>query len=57
MAAIEVVSRLCIGNGGETSELALAEHGYRRTALEDRLGVADEVVTKDWQTIRESVEV
>jgi transposase len=47
MAAIEVISRLCVGNGGETSEFALAEHGYRRTALEDLLGVPDEVVTKD----------
>lgn len=47
MVAIEVVSRLCVGQGGESSELALAEHGYRRTALEDLLGVPDEVVTKD----------
>ena len=47
MVAIEVISRLCVGNSGETSELALAEHGYRRTALEDLLGVPDEVVTKD----------
>lgn len=47
MAAIEIISRLCVGNGGETSEFALAEHGYRRTALEDLLGVPDEVVTKD----------
>ena len=47
MVAIEVLSRLCVGHGGETSEFALAEHGYRRTALEDVLGVADEVVTKD----------
>ncbi len=47
MVAIEVLSRLCVGNGGETSEFALAEHGYRRTALEDLLGVPDEVVTKD----------
>ena len=47
MVAIEVISRLCVGNGGETSEFALAEHGYRRTALEDLLGVPDEVVTKD----------
>jgi len=47
MVAIEVISRLCVSNGGETSELALAEHGYRRTALEDLLGVPDEVVTKD----------
>ena len=47
MVAIEVISRLCVGQGGPTSELALAEHGYRRTALEDLLGVPDEVVTKD----------
>ncbi|MEK7756866.1 MAG: IS1634 family transposase [Planctomycetota bacterium] len=47
MVAIEVISRLCVGNGGETSEFALAEHGYRRTALEDLLGVPDEAVTKD----------
>jgi transposase len=47
MVAIEVISRLCVGNGGETSEFALAEHGYRRTALEDLLGVPDEGVTKD----------
>lgn len=47
MVAIEVISRLCVGQGGETSELGLAEHGYRRTALEDLLAVPDEVVTKD----------
>jgi transposase len=47
MAAIEVISRLCIGQGGETSEFGLAEHGYRRTALEDLLGVPDDAVTKD----------
>jgi len=47
MVAIEVISRLCIGQGGETSEFALAEHGYRRTALEDLLGVPDGAVTKD----------
>ena len=47
MVAIEVISRLCVGQGGETSEFALAEHGYRRTALEDLLGVPDESVTKD----------
>jgi transposase len=47
MVAIEVISRLCIGQGGETSEFGLAEHGYRRTALEDLLGVPDEKVTKD----------
>jgi transposase len=47
MVAIEVISRLCIGQGGETSEFGLAEVGYRRSALEDLLGVADEQVTKD----------
>jgi transposase len=47
MVAIEVISRLCIGQGGETSEFGLAEQGYRRTALEDLLGVADHEVTKD----------
>jgi transposase len=47
MVAIEVISRLCIGQGGETSEFGLAETGYRRTALEDLLGVPDEQVTKD----------
>jgi transposase len=47
MVAIEVISRLCIGRGGETSEFGLAEVGYRRTALEDLLGVPDEQVTKD----------
>jgi hypothetical protein len=47
MVAIEVISRLCIGQGGPTSEFGLAEHGYRRTALEDLLGVPDAHVTKD----------
>lgn len=47
MAAIEAISRLCVGQGGETSEFGLAEVGYRRTALEDLLGVRDEQVTKD----------
>ena len=47
MVAIEVVSRLCVGQGGTTSEFALAEHGYRRTGLEDLLGIPDDVVTKD----------
>jgi transposase len=47
MVAIEVVSRLCVGQGGETSEFALAEQGYRRTGLDDLLGVPDEAVTKD----------
>lgn len=45
--AIEVISRLCVGQGGPTSEFGLAEHGYRRTALEDLLGVPDAEVTKD----------
>lgn len=45
--AIEVISRLCVGQGGSTSEFGLAEHGYRRTALEDLLGVPDAEVTKD----------
>lgn len=47
MVAVEVISRLCIGQGGPTSEFGLAEHGYRRSALEDLLGVPDEQVTKD----------
>ena len=47
MVAIEVIARLCIGQGAETSEFGLAEQGYRRTALEDWLGVSDERVTKD----------
>ncbi len=47
MVAIEVISRLCISQGGETSEFGLAEQGYRRTALEDLLGVPDDLVTKD----------
>ena len=47
MVAIEVIARLCIGQGGETSEFGLAEQGYRRTALEDLLGVPDDQVTKD----------
>jgi transposase len=47
MVAIEVITRLCIGQGGETSEFGLAEAGYRRTALQDLLGVPDEQVTKD----------
>lgn len=47
MVAIEVITRLCIGQGGETSELGLAEIGYRRTALEELLGVPDAQVTKD----------
>ena len=47
MVAIEVIARLCIGQGGETSEFGLVEQGYRRTALEDLLGVPDDLVTKD----------
>jgi hypothetical protein len=47
MVAIEVISRLCIAQGGATSEFGLAEHGYRRTALEDLLGVPDSAVSKD----------
>jgi transposase len=47
MVAIEVISRLCVSQGGETSELGLAEQGYRRTALEDLLGVPEQMVTKD----------
>jgi transposase len=47
MVAIEVISRLCVGQGGPTSEFGLAEHGYARTALEDLLGVPDAEVTKD----------
>jgi len=47
MVAIEVITRLCIGAGGETSELGLAEVGYRRMALEELLGVPDALVTKD----------
>ncbi len=47
MVAIEVISRLCIGQGQETSEFGLAEQGYGRTALEDLLGVPDDLVTKD----------
>ena len=47
MVAIEVISRVCTGRGGETCELALAEHGYRRPALEDLLAVPDDALTKD----------
>jgi Transposase DDE domain/Domain of unknown function (DUF4277) len=43
IVAIEVINRLC----GPCSELALAEHWYRSTALEDLLGVPDSAVTKD----------
>ncbi len=43
IVAIAVIHRLC----GPRSELALAEHGYAATALEDLLGVPDSAVTKD----------
>jgi len=43
MIAIEVINRLC----QPCSEFALAEHWYAATALEDLLGIRDEVVTKD----------
>jgi transposase len=43
VVAIEVINRLC----GPCSELALAEHWYAKTALEDLLGVPDSAVTKD----------
>jgi Transposase DDE domain/Domain of unknown function (DUF4277) len=43
IVAIEVINRLC----APCSELALAEHWYRSTALEDLLGVPDSAVTKD----------
>src|SRR5271157_383410 len=43
IVAIEVINRLC----QPCSELALAEHWYRSTALEDLLGVPDAAVTKD----------
>ena len=43
MIAIEVINRLC----QPCSEFALAEHWYAATALDDLLGVPDEVVTKD----------
>lgn len=41
--AIEVINRLC----DPCSELALAEHWYAATGLEDLLGVPDAEVTKD----------
>lgn len=41
--AIEVINRLC----QPCSELALAEHWYAATGLEDLLGVPDSAVTKD----------
>src|SRR5262245_24255858 len=43
IVAIEVINRLC----APCSELALAEHWYQSTALEDLLGVPDDAVTKD----------
>lgn len=43
MAAVLVLSRLC----EPSSELHIAEDWYRRTALEDLLGVAPEVVNYD----------
>ena len=43
IVAIEVINRLC----GPCSELALAEHWYASTGLEDLLGIPDSAVTKD----------
>lgn len=43
VVAIEVINRLC----APCSELALAEHWYAATGLEDLLGVPDDAVTKD----------
>lgn len=43
MAAILVIARLC----KPSSELHIAEHWYRQTALEDLLGVPDELVNDD----------
>jgi transposase len=43
VVAIEVINRLC----QPCSELALAEHWYASTGLEDLLGVSDGAVTKD----------
>jgi transposase len=43
VVAIEVINRLC----APCSELALAEHWYASTGLEDLLGVPDSAVTKD----------
>ena len=43
IVAIEVINRLC----QPCSEFALAEHWYASTALDDLLGVPDDVVTKD----------
>jgi transposase len=43
IVAIEVINRLC----NPCSEFALAEHWYQSTALDDLLGIPDEVITKD----------
>jgi transposase len=43
IVAIEVINRLC----EPCSELALAEHWYASTGLEDLLGVPDSAITKD----------
>lgn len=43
IVAIEVINRLC----QPCSELALAEHWYASTGLEDLLGIPDSEVTKD----------
>jgi len=43
IVAIEVINHLC----GPCSEVALAEHWYASTGLEDLLGVPDSAVTKD----------
>jgi transposase len=43
IVAIEVINRLC----QPCSELALAEHWYAATGLEDLIGVPDAAVTKD----------
>jgi transposase len=43
MAAVSVIARLC----EPSSELNIAEDWYRTTALEDLLGLADELVNED----------
>src|SRR5213078_3377205 len=43
VVAIEVINRLC----QPCSEFALAEHWYASTALQELLGVPDDLVTKD----------
>jgi transposase len=43
IVAIEVINRLC----APCSEFALAEHWYASTGLEDLLGIADALITKD----------